>query len=404
MLIGDGFNAKIVNYPNMVDLGLGKANSSCKECLPYIVLVGSLIEYINNQKKDDEIVAYFIVSDPAPCRVEQYQVGFKKLIEKLKIKDVAILTLASSDGFAGMGLKPLLNVWKAMCLGDVMEQINSVILTLAKNKKEALEIHEREWQKILANLSGKEKISFNKRLKLSAKELGKIELIKKVSDTPRITVTGEMYVRNEPFCRGQIEQTLADMGFITKITPLIEWFYYVDRVIYNDIPKDQVSIFKRIYFYIKTNIERMIEKKIKKIFSKYTNLYEYDPIDLDGVLNASKPLISDKLIGDVGITIGVGLKEVLKESSGIISLGPFACIQTRMAEAILNNNMTLSGKLKVNEDSVFGDDIHKLDKNMPLPYLAIESDGNPYPQIIEARLEVFALQAKRIGEMMRKAK
>ena len=66
--------------------------------------------------------------------------------------------------------------------------------------------------------------------------------------------------------------------------------------------------------------------------------------------------------------------------------------------------MTLEGKLRVNEDSVFGEDIHKLDKNMPLPYLAIESDGNPYPQIIQARLEVFALQAKRIGEMMARAK
>ncbi|HOV14853.1 MAG TPA: hypothetical protein PK771_11245, partial [Spirochaetota bacterium] len=147
-----------------------------------------------------------------------------------------------------------------------------------------------------------------------------------------------------------------------------------------------------------------IEKKIKKTFSKYTKLYEYDPIDLKGVMETSKSLVSDKLIGDIGITIGVGLKEVLKESCGIISLGPFACIQTRMAEAILNNNMTLAGKLKVNEDSVFGDEIHNLDKNMPLPYLAIESDGNPYPQIIQARLEVFALQAKRIGEMMSKAK
>lgn len=403
-LVGDGYHAKIVNYPNIVDLGLGKGNSSCKECLPYIVLVGSLLEYVNNQKKPDEVVAYFIVSDPAPCRVEQYQVGFKKLIEKQKIEDVSILTLSSSEGFAGMGLGPLLNVWKAMCLGDVMEQINSVILALAKNRDEALKIFEGEWEKILSNLRGEEKISFNKRLTLAAKELSKIELKKPVKDAHRITVTGEMYVRNEPFCRGQIENTLADMGFITKITPLIEWFYYVDNIIWKNTPKDKISIFKRIYFYMKTKTEKMIEKKIKGIFAKYSGLYEFDPIDLKGVLKASKPLVSDKLIGDIGITIGVGLKEVLKESCGIISLGPFACIQTRMAEAILNNNMTLAGKLKVNDDSVFGEEINKLDKNMPLPYLAIESDGNPYPQIIQARLEVFALQAKRIGEMMSKAK
>ena len=66
--------------------------------------------------------------------------------------------------------------------------------------------------------------------------------------------------------------------------------------------------------------------------------------------------------------------------------------------------MTVGGKLKVNQESVFGADINNLDENMALPYLAIESDGNPYPQIVEARLEVFALQARRIGEMMKETK
>ena len=58
----------------------------------------------------------------------------------------------------------------------------------------------------------------------------------------------------------------------------------------------------------------------------------------------------------------------------------------------------------VNNDSVFNDKIYNLDKNMPLPYLTIESDGNPYPQIVEAKLEVFALQANRVGQLMADAK
>ncbi|MCX5873403.1 MAG: hypothetical protein NTY51_09260, partial [Deltaproteobacteria bacterium] len=35
-----------------------------------------------------------------------------------------------------------------------------------------------------------------------------------------------------------------------------------------------------------------------------------------------------------------------------------------------------------------------------LPFLAIETDGNAFPQIIEARLEAFSLQAKRLHEKM----
>jgi len=37
-----------------------------------------------------------------------------------------------------------------------------------------------------------------------------------------------------------------------------------------------------------------------------------------------------------------------------------------------------------------------------MPFLAIESDGSPFPQIIEARLETFAIQALRLHEVMMK--
>ena len=403
-LNGEGYNARMVIQPDCDILTLGKGHSSCKECLPYIIMVGSLLDYLKRNHQNGHKIAYFIVSDPAPCRVEQYQVGFKKLIQKLKLKDVAVHTLSSADGFAGMGLKPMLQVWKAFCVADVMEQIHSVILALAKDREKALEIMENEWEKIVRNFSGKEKgISLYKRFKMAVKGLAKIELRKPVSEAMRITVTGEMYVRNEVFSRQRIENTLADMGFITRITPLLEWMYYVDHINFRNYAREKISYFKRIYFFIKSQVQKSIEKKIKKMFVN-TGLYEYEQIDINSVLKASDNLVHRHLLGDVGITIGVGLHDILKNSCGIISLGPFACIQTRMAEAILNNNMTLDKKLAASRESVFGDDIDKMDKNMPLPYLAIESDGNPYPQLIQARIEVFALQARRIGQMMLEAK
>jgi hypothetical protein len=31
-----------------------------------------------------------------------------------------------------------------------------------------------------------------------------------------------------------------------------------------------------------------------------------------------------------------------------------------------------------------------------LPFLSIETDGNPFPQILEARIETFSLQVERL--------
>jgi hypothetical protein len=37
-----------------------------------------------------------------------------------------------------------------------------------------------------------------------------------------------------------------------------------------------------------------------------------------------------------------------------------------------------------------------------LPFLAIESDGSPFPQLIDAKLEAFCLRAKRLHDRMLK--
>jgi len=42
--------------------------------------------------------------------------------------------------------------------------------------------------------------------------------------------------------------------------------------------------------------------------------------------------------------------------------------------------------------------------NRPLPFLAVESDGTPFPQIIQAKLEVFLLQAARIHTLLQSTK
>ncbi len=48
-------------------LKLGRANTSCKECLPLILTTGTLLSYINNRKRNDEILVYFMATASGPC-------------------------------------------------------------------------------------------------------------------------------------------------------------------------------------------------------------------------------------------------------------------------------------------------------------------------------------------------
>jgi hypothetical protein len=96
------------------------------------------------------------------------------------------------------------------------------------------------------------------------------------------------------------------------------------------------------------------------------------------------------------------LYEILHPACGIISIGPFGCMPTRVAESILNEKFTTFEKRDlmrhVNGHGPTYPGI--LGEDRKFPFLAIETDGNAFPQIIEARLEAFALQAKRLHDKM----
>jgi hypothetical protein len=76
---------------------------------------------------------------------------------------------------------------------------------------------------------------------------------------------------------------------------------------------------------------------------------------------------------------------------------------TRVAESILTENLnTAEKRLQISRNNFAkGASLKKmLEKDRKFPFLAIETDGNPFPQVIEARLEAFCLQAKRLNDSL----
>ena len=80
-----GINCQELPVPTMETLKAGRANTTCKECLPMILTTGSMIEYLKN-RPEDEITLFFMPHGAGPCRQGQYHVYQENLIKRLKIK------------------------------------------------------------------------------------------------------------------------------------------------------------------------------------------------------------------------------------------------------------------------------------------------------------------------------
>jgi len=397
-----GIKGRLVPPTTLESIRLGRSQTSSKECLPLAIMMGNMMTYLRDQRQPGEVILLLHATDTSPCRLEQYINAFKNFIKRNRIEDLAVIRLDDRAGYAGVGINLLLTLFKSFVLGDVLETIKNAITVLAVDKEEALKIFEEEFHKISDNFGGREKISLMKRLKLTAERFSKIPRKGNIEDAKFVTVTGEIYVRNDHFARRNIEGILAEKGFIAHIIPFMEVLFYIDYCLMHDLTEIDVNFFKKIYFFFKSFFQRKIDHQLKNMF-KNCGFYKPFYIDIKAVMNASRSIVTPYLRGEVPITSGAALKYILNPSCGAISIGPFACLPSRMVESLLKTNMTLPNKINATGTNPMIEEL----KNMGvenLPFLAIESDGNPFTQVTQAQIEVFCLQANRMYENMKEAK
>ena len=382
---------------NEEHLKIGRGNSTCKECLPLQLTTGALIKYVKNERTKDEVTVYFMPSADGPCRFGQYQDFMIDLIRKQKIKNVTFLSMSSKDGYAGLGNKFVMLTWNAIIISDIFEDIHNAMMVIAEDPEQAHQQLMVIWKEVIIGLEGGAK-PFRQAIIQAAKDLKNIPQAIALEEVPQILIVGEIYVRKEGISRRWLPERLAQSGIVSHVAPIHEWVYYIDWLIKSKLLPDQVSLKKRLSNKIRHAFMVRSEREIKSIMAK-SGWYIPRFVDVDHVIETAKDFISPKLLGEAILTVGGPLAEVGKEFCGSIAIGPFGCMPNRLSESILNLTMDKEHVQKIRPDSQTALVMQEIQN---LPFLAIESDGNPFPQVIEARIETFIVQALRMNEVMMK--
>ncbi len=395
ILRGYGFNAIAHRPSDEAVLKLGRANTTCKECLPLILTTGTLLSYIGNGKRDDEVLVYFFATGSGPCRFGQYYIFMEDLVKRLEIPDVALFALSSENSYVGMGEDFDRRGWWAVIVSDVIEDIRSMLLTNAKDTQSAMEMFDEEWGKILKEMERGDYHDLERQLTRSAERLGGISLDRPPQNVPVITLAGEIFVRRDALSRQYLTERLAQMGFATVCSPVAEWVLYCNYMVNAGLNPEDMTFLEKVKFKIRNKFQARYEKRIKAILSS-SGLVRAEPLDMDTIIDNATPYISRDLPGEAILTVGGSLAEVVSHSCGVIAIGPFGCMPNRLSESILNETMNSKDKIATDPNnkqlrSVLSD----IDD---LPFLAIESDGSPFPQLINAKLETFCMRAERLHQ------
>ena len=385
---GIGFNAAAVAQPTFETLMLGRCHSSCKECLPLILTTASLMEHLK-KRSDDELTLYFMPSTGGNCRFAQYYVYMKNLIFKQKIPNVALFTLSAEINYAGLGGKDQIRILKSLILSDIMDDIANAILVLPKDRESAMKIFKLQWEKVVNALEAGGNALY-KALEEVADALAGIEKRYPLSQAKKVLLSGEIYVRKDEFSSGELIKRLADKDIVVRRAAVMEWMYYIDYISKN-ILDSKFSFTQRLEIFIKNIVEKQIENKIKRILAR-SGFYEYEKISIGEVFHAGSEFIDPQMTGEEILVIGSFFKEIARHTHGVVSIGPFACLPTRVCESILNIESEVHNNSRIGHLCNAKD----LQQHHTLPFLSIEADGNPFPQIVESRIEAFSIQVERL--------
>ncbi|MBN2536408.1 MAG: hypothetical protein JXB88_26225 [Spirochaetales bacterium] len=399
-----GINAFAMPEATMDTLKKGRAHSSGKECLPFILCVGHLFNYLDNYWDGKKCVAFFVNESGGPCRLGQYNVLMKQIIKRKQLRNVTTLSLSNEDAYAGLGTKFALMGWETITLSDVLDDVRSGILTNALSPEKGMDIFNEEFEKIIAATEKGTGKVYKPLRQMALRLKNEVPAKRNIKESRFIAMCGEVYVRKDGFSHKWLNRWFAKRGFIIKHAYVIEFILYLEWLIKKRLLEPQRTLTATIEMIVRHFYMDYVEKKIKKILAA-SGYYRFERTRIDPLIKHSEHVLPREHKGETGLTLGVGMHETVDKLAGVINIGPFGCMPTRLTEGLMTPEMTIMNKKKIvaqfnknyNLPEYFPDE-------MNIPFLSIESDGNVFPQVIESRLETFLMQAERMASLMERAR
>lgn len=393
-----GVPAKVL--PTYTHLHLGKEFTSGKECFPCQVTMGDILGFLEVEKErlgpgfDVADYVYFMPEADGPCRFGMYNKMQRLVLDRFpEFKDIPILYVSTSDGYASTGVLPgdqarLFRrlAYVAMILADVLDRITWRVRPyetepgrtdafMSKALEEMIRLIEQRGQARDFN-------AFYAMLGDIAAEARKI-IDPASGRKPKIGIIGEIYLRTHPDSNQHIIRELERFGAEVVDASLGEWVNFVSFVHNRNIRKDWRLAWKRLDAAgLMDASRRWVDSRIEMAWQGwrqnqvYKKALEHLDIQPDHtVATVEEKLDQDRLFTfDIGteavLSIGGALEYVHDNFDGVVNVFPFTCMPSNIASAILKPLLL----------------------EMDVPYMDSSYDGSIQPNR-EVALRTFMYQA-----------
>ena len=359
-----GLNCVTLPVPTRSTLLLGRRYTTGKECLPMLITVGSLLEYLQTAPKDEKVV-FFMARSNGPCRLGCYNLLDKLILKRLGYdKRVSVWSLTDTDYSEGVPKSCYVLIYAGFLACDVLMAALYDVRPTESRPGAANAIYQRAlgrlihliesykhpklWQPVVAReVLGGTFFGITSLVRDAAREFAAIRTNRRV---PTVCLTGEIYVRNDPGANDYIIDALESRGVRVLFAHFSEWIEYAD-IVNREILKTSTGVTDVVI----SNFMRFIFRAMRRPMAEELDWGERH--DVADILTTASTYLRPELVGEEILTIGTPLHAFKRgEIQGVVSVGPLECMPSKIAESqfyhIAENDGLLSLNLALNGDPI----------------------------------------------------
>lgn len=374
-----GMKAEVLPMQTEEDLELGRNHTNGQECFPMICTTGSFLKKLQEKDIDPKKVSFFMPDHGGPCRFGQYNKLQRNIFDKLGFEDSTILSPSNENSYAGIAegqsVKFRKIAWKGFVAIDMLRKMQQqkrpyetvkgytdiIYNTALKNVVTSLENGAGDLLKVMSN---------------AAVEFQNIP-IKNGYRKPIIPIVGEIFMRDNAFCSGNLVRKLEDLGAETVMAPFSEWLSYSTYRYWRD------SVWKNdVMGMFKSSLQNAGQKFLaKQIHNQVKDVAEMErEVHLKEMLEACNLYVDKNYDGDPPIALGTASVLAKRDISGVVAVLPFTC---------------MPGTLIASVSQLFRKD------HNDIPWMNIAYDGQD-DSSTDTRLQAFMHQAQEYSVARKK--
>ena len=371
-----GVPSEVLPKQTEEELAIGRKYTSSKECFPMICVTGSFIKKLQEPGADPSKMSFFMPDHNGPCRFGQYNHFHRILFDRLGFEKAELITPSNDTSYEDLageyGQKFRINAWKGFIVADYLRKIHRETRPYEINKGDSDKLYEESLRR-LEKCIEKGSHGLHKLLTEIANEFLMIK-VDKSERKPVVAVIGEIFMRDNAGCNGNIANRLEDLGVEVVIGPFAEWIYYSTYRFTRDSrwKNDTRGIIKSKIQGIGQDV---IAASLLRGIKEFTD-HEKD-VSLHDMLRLCNTYVNEFYDGDPPIAMGSSVALSNRGVSGLAAILPFTCMPGTLIASV--------------------SDSFRKDHNN-IPFINIAYDGQDTVSL-DTRLQAFVYQVKEFAKV-----